>query len=77
MHWRTHLQASILGAVAGAHLVRCLAPAYGIPAWETQVTDGGLTEDLGKSMKVDMVVVLPLVDLPSYMYRYVYIHTII
>ena len=25
------LQASILGAVAGAHLVRCLAPAYGIP----------------------------------------------
>ena len=51
MHWRTHLQASILGAVAGAHLVRCLAPAYGIPAWETQgTTDGGLTK---KPRKID------------------------
>ena len=27
-------QASILGAVAGAHLVRHVAPAYGVPAGE-------------------------------------------
>merc|ERR1719261_1495834 len=27
------LQASILGAVAGAHIVRMLAPAYGIPVF--------------------------------------------